>query len=412
MKAIGLIFLIVFSWQYSVAQDALLAIVGDQERKLALSGVRPISDEKLAAVRDKIFSQLNLHRIPQKYKTLLSATWKNLSSGGRILSMDADAQFKLDIPKEFCHEQKCHKLVAAYLPFVDAIVISTEAPEDELYAWIYHELVHAFQYTYRLPLDVITLVESGFVNKTDIIDTLKYFYESQANYYTLKITEDPEWLEYGRSGWSLAPGSYGKAILSLFSFGQSLRVGNSFMNDYLPLIDNLGWRQGHLHTSRGEQLTFHELIVMRNFGWSFNPSVNFDLEFHTDYSHAIEQAYFGKIPYLLAQDGADQKFFKKMHDAYYEKVLSPLIDEPRCAIALDEVQKSAALVGWLNLPDNTLSSCSVYANFSLYRKEFLELYLSNKNRFFDKGGEGGHGPGLQISPHLYQPQLIIKPPTD
>lgn len=419
MKVIKRLFLLVLFVAQSVwAAESVQDVVDQQINALNQSQAQPLPDEKIKKLGDEIFSKI-ISLVPESQFYYMVKTWERLTKNKRVLYLTDTVHSALDIPKRFCHDDKCYDLVAVYLPFVDVMLVSEKAPESELQYWVYHELVHAQQYTYRLPIDVLNVMnivdgvdKNITLKEVDAVDFLKYFYESQANYYVLRMSRNAEWLDYGKSGWSLMPAATLKATLAAATLGQSLRIGHSFFDNYIPSVDQKGWRQGHLHTSRGEMLEFHELIALRNLRWTFNPSVSFDMGFHKDYSQAIEHAYFGKTPFLLLADGGDQKVFKKMHDDYYNELIfarnNIVIGE--CRALFEKINSMAPFVAWSTLDISEISSCRIFKDFSQLRDRFVDLYMQNKNRFFDKGGEGAHGPALRISPNHYQPQLVIKPP--
>ena len=400
------------------ANEDIQDVVNHQINALNQSQAQPLSEEKLKILSAQIFGKI-MGLIPKNQYYYMYKTWERLTKNKRVLYLTDSLHETLDIPKQFCHDDKCYDLVAVYLPFVDAMLISDKAAESELQYWVYHELVHAQQYTYRFPLDVMNVMNivDGIdknikLKEEDAVDFLKYFYESQANYYVLRMSRNNEWLDYGKSGWSLMPAAMLKGTLAAATLGQSLRLGISFFDNYIPVIDQKHWRQGYLHTQRGEMLEFHELISLRNLRWTFNPSVSFDMGFHKDYSLAIEHAYFGKTPFLLLGDGGDQKVFKKMHDDYYDELIfaSSNIVVGECSVLFEKINSMAPFVAWITLDKSEISSCSRFDGFAQLRDRFIDLYMQNKNRFFDRGGEGAHGPALRISPNHYQTQLVIKPP--
>lgn len=425
MKALFISLLTIFTVGANAEDTALAAAqeISNQELLvLRASSPEPFTRSELETLGKKIFSNLregsSYVKWSQRFIFYLNKTWEGLVARGRILKMNSKMQGNLNIPKHFCH-QKCYDLVAVYLPFVDYLLISDTAKNEDLYLWLFHELVHSYQYTYRLPFDFFNILmatqeQNLKIREADIIDFLKYFYESQANYYTLRLGLDAEWIDYGKSGLSLVPVSFLKGLLAAGTGSLSLTIGNSNFNNWIPKIDNKQWGHGVLHTNQHEKLGFNELIILRKVSWFFNPSTNFDLDWHVDYSRAIESAYFGHLPFLLNEDGGDQIIFKNLHDTYYENIiLSTTIDSAECQLLLKEVRGSISpMLGWLTTDASSLEKCRPYRNFVYARDSFLKHYLSSDQRFFNAGGEGGNGPGLKISPQFIQPQLIVKPSRD
>lgn len=381
-----------------------------------------ISNEDVEKIWMKIGKYV-IEKTNKRYAKLLYRVWTDLVKKNRIRHFTNDIRNELNISKKFCsYENNCHDLVAVYLPLNHMILIDYSELNDEVITWIYHELVHAYQYTYRLPIDVAKIFEF-LIRDNEIkivpeqaIDFLKFYYEAQANWYTLRFSQNQLWLDSGESSWTLLPTSFVKALIALPTGGATIMAGKTFFDPFFPKIDRIEKStRGYLHVWRGEQLNFHELLILRNASHFFNTGVNIDLSFHYNFSRKIESAYFGSLPFLMQDDGGDQKLFVEMHDFYYETFLERLsstFDECENLFA-KVMSENAPLLQWLSIDSDYLKTCPIVdlTIFGSSRNLFADFYAQgSRGRFFHAGGEGSGGPTLKINPLLHlHPQLIVQP---
>ncbi len=354
------------------------------------------------------------------YPRLMYMVWHDLVSEDRIRRLTPEVRAELKVPEKHCIKgHGCHSLVAFYLPMSHLIFVDYEKLNDDVISWVYHEIVHAYQYTYRFPRDLIDIVNAAADSKlkyNEIIDYLKFYYESQANWYTLQFTRNEKWLDSGETAFLLAPTSFLKSLLVIPTLGVMLRWSKVEFENFVPKPDQIPGHQGYFQLQQGEQLKFRELLVLRNVFQLFNIGVNFDFDFHKRFSQRIEEAYFGELAFLRQKDGGDQLIFKDLHDQYYSEIFfSVAIKMKKCDVAIDQILSGVSpLLNWLTGKIDRGDCLVRFWNLTTkpeLQKSYEKIYVEgSQGRFFHAGGEGSGGPALLIEPSLFMhPQLLVDP---
>ncbi|MEK6705022.1 MAG: hypothetical protein AAB116_17070 [Candidatus Poribacteria bacterium] len=96
-------------------------------------------------------------------------------------------------------QKKCNKLYGIYLPALDIMLIDPSLKGDDLVFNLFHEIVHAYQFRYRYPLDVGYWDLLNFkreVSQQQRISVLRLFYEAEAHWYLLTLGASKAWYGY------------------------------------------------------------------------------------------------------------------------------------------------------------------------------------------------------------------------
>lgn len=352
------------------------------------------------------------------FKTLIYDAWKYLLTQGKVRKLTPELRAQLDIPRVHCPSKtsnRCSELVAIYLPLSNYLLVDCAAVNEETRSWFFHELVHAVQYTYRFPLDMELLNKySQFespsgqkIPENKLIDYLSFYYETQANWYTLRLTEDADWMKERQSGITSGTIATSKILLGLVTMTTSFHIFKSLFEGLLPDIDQEP-NSNELHL-RG--INLHEMLVIKKY-YAINPGIHFDFGFLEKYTRAIEHAYFGDLDFLYQLNNGDQKIFRDLHNRFYSefgKKTSAVLEE--CGSLLATIKQGSPLLNWLTLPDELFNSCRTYQlpSYIHQRQKFIEfLKADREGAFYHAGTKGGGGPGLKVSPFIH-PQLLVIP---
>ena len=364
---------------------------------------------------DKIEFNVRFNRQDRGFRHLIYVTWKKLLSENKVRRLTLALREKLDIPRVQCAiANRCSELVAVYLPQSNFLLVDFEAVNTDNAPWFFHELVHAVQYTYRFPLDIEILYEYSQKGSPDgvkikqeqLVDYLRFFYEAQANWYTLRLEQDRDWMNQRQSGYISGTIAATKIVLGLFTMTISFHLFKELFEGLLPEID----QQPDSRQLKMRGIDLFEMIMIKKF-YAINPGIHFDFGFLEKYTRAIERAYFGELDFLYQDNNGDQKIYRDLHNKFYGVFgdRTPGLLE-RCGKTFEALQNGSPYLNWLTLPAEQLS-CGPYTNssFLLNREAIAEIFLtSEKSGSYQGGTKGGGGPALKISPYI-QPQLIVLP---
>ncbi len=359
-------------------------------------------------------------------KARLQSLLLKMQETGRIRLMTPETEAALGIDKYLCRDtQPCKEIRAFYVPLTHHIVLRKSLDDQQMVDSLYHELVHAAQFTYRFPLDIKTL-STLKIPSDELLDFIDFYYESQANYRTLRLSQPQEWESLFRSSET----SYiGASVLTTIVCPFCLAVTTVHRGysrykalSYLPEIDinsEPGW---HKPTGGKESaLYLSELLLLKDSDSTPFTGTGWDTQFHQRFGKAIERTYFGKLPFLFQNDRKDQEAYKALHDAYYKNigVNNELELDPRCSSLIEQAQQkdTSPLVSWLTLPQSDIESCKAFNSPGTlgYRDVFISELLrkiENQNSPFIviRPGSEGTKPNLKVTPSLrVLPQLRVSP---
>lgn len=335
------------------------------------------------------------------FRKLVYSVWKQFLAENRIKRLTPGLRAKLSLDKSYCSTPThCNELMAAYLPLSNFILVDFDKVDLKSATWFYHELVHAVQYIYRLPLDLNLLL--GRVPKEELVDYLRFYYESQANWYTMRLRKNSDWKIVEQGAISSGLEAAAKVAFGLPTAGVTSKIARESFNELLPIIDQMSGSQ-----LNRQLFELKELPVIKTYH-SFNPGIHVDLGFFKSFVRSIEKAYFGNLVFLYKDDNEDQKIYRDLHNQFYKFFASNELIKT-CDSAFKKVSADSPLLTWLRADESQLR-CGPYQSLSFWqsRGELLNLFVTNRSQFFHAGTKGGGGPGLVISP-LVQPQLRILP---
>ncbi len=379
------------------------------------------TNDQLDRVWTKIAELAQKKNLSGREYWMMDYVWKSLRQQNKIRRLSKRLRDDLNIPEEYCStKDTCSKLKAVYLPLNNMILVDFGSMDQVDILKFYHELVHAIQYTFRLPLDLQTLYENSKkkdgISASRIVDLLRFLYEAQANWYTIRISDDERWSSGIKSLLVLTPAAIVKVFFAMMTATATVRVGQEQLTDWLPEFDipNEG-KYLHFKSSKAIEI-FHEPIIVNHIFNLFNPGVNIDIDVHVLFSKIVERAYFGELNFIRQDNGSDQTAFVEMNNNFHNKVLSP-----RDLIGCDSLLRNVAmsdspLLQWLTLPRDAFIGCASYTEDRFFKnREVITKLVTDprKWRFYHKGTEGGHGPSLNIDPQGTEgghgPSLEIHP---
>jgi hypothetical protein len=357
----------------------------------------------------------------------------------KVLTPEIKAKLALD-GLTCRYEGHCTKVDGLYLPVNHIIFIDTSMSDDDLMRVFLHELIHAYQFTYRLPIDIATmseLVQQGKIKSEEVNLYLDYFYESQANWKGLQFSTPLQWLlkvekqidqklQVGVSRLLVSSGVAASTVFigtgttagvgaAVYGLGWLFQIayGNATANRLLP---DLAKSQSLLTINNTPQdkltaaLLLPELVPIDDTMTRYNGFAAYNFDFHRDYGAAVQKYYFGKDRFLFKNDRNDLEIYNELHNHYYKRIglNSMLESEPACRKLLLKVRDSkiSPLVTWLTLPKAELESCSAYRDLGSDdgRERYLDDLLNPQNQKdpFHTGFPGTEGsrPGLTILPQL------------
>ncbi len=371
----------------------------------------------------------------------IAALISDMMSKGKFRVLTDGTRKRLHLDRFLCRTpEHCTTIAGFYLPLTGHLFLDTSLPWPEQLGAFVHELYHAYQFTYRLPLDLGVLFEDvheGTIKKSDLGEYLDFFYEAQANWKGLHTYPDPLWVPYETDPKALAEKykKLGKSPPGQGFLGAIL--GHYRIQKYLPkmertsLLGSSAWGQGPSAISMSI-LEFTELVCAKdvdpNIDWD-----NYDFPFFAKYCSSVERTYFGKLPFLFQNNRDDLAIFNSLHDNYFDKIggndrVGPDADDIRghfshlnkkCVALLEKIRaaETSPMVAWLSLSKAEMGSCPAYsgslseADSSDFIRSILTPYdpASPFSLIMLTGGEGG-SPGLKLQPSLgILPQLKVLP---
>jgi hypothetical protein len=339
-----------------------------------------------------------------------------MQESGQIRLMTPEAEATLGLDRYLCSEGKrCKELRSFYLPLTHHIVLKKSLSEDLLVDSLFHELIHAEQFAYRFPLDIKTLSTLN-IPRNDLLSFLDYYYESQANYRTLRLSQPKEWEPIFRA--SESQFTLGVAVTSVICIPciAALTFGRMYSNhqalSYLPKID-MNSEPGWYKPTGGKESALYltELLLLKDSDQTPLTGTGWDTHFHQRFGKAIERTYFDELRFLFQNNRKDQEAYKALHDAYYEKIgtRDDIDTNPACGSLLEKTQsaETSPLVSWLSLPLSEIESCQAFQGpgkldyRSVYLQELLRMKEGESSPFIIiRPGSEGTRPDLRILPQL------------
>ncbi|MCK5072423.1 MAG: hypothetical protein KAQ98_03290 [Bacteriovoracaceae bacterium] len=357
---------------------------------------------------------------------LITSTFNNLLERNRIFYINEELLNYLGIKNYLCKNKKkndqCKKMNAFYIPHIHSIFIDKNLPDNQFSISLMHEIIHAFQYEYRFPLDISKIIEltekkndNGLprIKKGDELDYLSFYYEAQANWYQLVLSQADIWLDETTKTSYI--GTWVKAWIDCFSLTLLGRLGNKKYNKYLPEIDHSS--RGHLYWGTKNSAFFlSELAIFKNTSTLLNFSTNLDFKFHKKFAKALEYTYFDNLNFLFQKNNGDQLNFKLLTDIFYSRIVHSAASEfNNCQELLNEVRFRgiSPFMQWLKLSTKEYPECKIY-NKTMTKnhvEKIIYLFQNDKDspfRIFP--GSEGTRLELEIIPSLYfHPQFDIVP---
>lgn len=263
----------------------------------------------------------------------------------------------------------CKNLRAFYLPLSGKIFINRFAVKEELARSLFHELFHAFQYSFRFPLDLTVLAEK--ISPSDMkqeyyFDFLNYYYESQANWQAMRFKMDPRWEHLFAE-----PKTIGTKVLVpviLYSWAGAIYVLgkagiNLILDSFLPKVDRvlMTGDSSFVLEKYDAALLLNELSIQNQ---KAIPYVSiWDPEFHYRLARSIEKAYYGELSFLFQSNFPDHRIFNSFHNNYYQRIgLVEIEKDAGCENLISSMLTSSdsPLVFWINLPKEEFAKCPAY----------------------------------------------------
>lgn len=307
----------------------------------------------------------------------------------RIHLLTPEIREKLPLNSTFCPSpQSCRDVRAFYLPLPGLLFLDSSLSQMEMVYSLFHEILHVYQFTYRFPLDLMMasiLVDQGKLAPEQAYDFLSYYYETQANWQTLRMNTHPAWrtkFQFEFKGRAGSMDSIIQSALIILTHGGSLLVQgavNKNMSRTLPDIDRLKFSGNPLgrYTNASEAaLDFHELHLQNKL--SFSGITPWDSNFHRAYAKAVEKTYFGKLDFIFQNNIPDYQLFNPLHNQYYKALGTKDIEkeDAGCEALLSRALSSepSPLAFWLSLPAQEFQQCSAYSAVGEYLQK---LQLEN-----------------------------------
>lgn len=372
--------------------------------------------------------------IPVLLEERFERIFHQLLQSGKLRYLTSQSKENLGISQYLCKEaksEKCKEMRAFYLPLTGHVYIDKDLPKEAQARALFHELLHAYQFTYRYPLDIAKLdafSKTGEIAKDQVRKFLDYYYESQANWQTMKAAPEAPWESHYKDPVEKEKATVGGAIcLTVLApiCGPIMLltgpVSSMYMNGYLPDVAKFPLSQAPGFERKHAALDQPELIPLENTNINFGLGGNIDLDFHRKFGKAVEKTYFGNIPFLFRKTSEDLLITNSLHNQYYERLgLSKTVDtDPSCQKLLEKIYRSntSPMVEWLTIPQEQLQSCSVYKDISntLDRNDFAKRqleHIDHDSPFILSTNMGGEGstPDLRVVPEIpILPQLVVSP---
>lgn len=210
------------------------------------------------------------------------------------------------------------KTYGFYIPSTHQIYIDPEVGNERCPAVLLHELIHAFQYSVRLPYDInliLKLVEAGEIvvsNPTMLLDLLSTYYEVQAHYYTMMISPNPSWMNYLQS-FEIEKEKLG-AARSALSMPAGL-ISNIFKRRGNRQNPEQVYRPHRSHCGQNSELgillTLCELYFSDNLKWVKYPA-NAEYRIHKHIAEKVNASY----GFSFGPNDRNQKIFTALHNQF------------------------------------------------------------------------------------------------
>lgn len=376
------------------------------------------------------------------FSVLFEQTAKTMLSSNRIYYINDELINHYNLDKYLCNpelncakKKECKKLKAFYVPLVDAIFVNPDLTEVQFEQALFHEILHAYQYRYRFPLDMAALIKAAkdpeaHIKQEQILNYLSLIYESESAWYEIQANLPQNWAKELRSyNRPLAVVNKLRLALtsSLWHWGQLLVPGEtasqpglqSFI-DILPDVDKLSSSGPDMSSvysnNEPNALYFHEQILYK-FPDYTNLIGNIDIHFHKKLADSLECTYYGKLDFLFETIDGNQKVIKTAHNLYYDKILTSSFVSG-CAKELEKLfeKNGSPFVTWLTQPYENLGAICPGLNEYLtpeLQSEIANIYFStplSPFKLITPGVEGGSGGLDLISPSLqFHPQFELHP---
>jgi hypothetical protein len=432
------------------ASQSIEDLARDKQAEIVAAGAETVPREKIEALWNKIKQLWDLTYLPLRVREYgsdpsemlrirLNGIVYDLIERGAFKVLTPEIKNKLQLSDLTCkYEGHCTSLDGLYLPLNNIIFLDTSLGKVDLERVFLHELIHAYQFTYRLPIDIATLntlAQHGKVKSEEVNLYLDYYYEAQANWKGMQYSLPHAWLpevEKGDTDHRLRKGFFSNLALMfgpvfvIPSGPLAIVVGGASVI-LVPLYDNVVTDRLLPNVAQsGKFLTFEK---------KYAPADNFDavlmlpelipisdslskaaafhvynFNFHKEYGDAIQKYYFGSNGLLFRNDRDDLKIYNELHNEYYKRIgLNYMLEsDSACRALLIKLREStySPLVTWLTLPKAEMEACPAYRGLGDNdgRAEYLDQLLNPQNGKdpFHSGlpGTEGSRPGLTILPQL------------
>lgn len=347
---------------------------------------------------DKYVSNKKIVRI---FLNRLSEIFKQLKTNHRIAFYRMEEnplQNASDFNLNCQNSDQCQSTKAFYLPLSNMIYIKEGPAKKDLAQALFHELIHAYQFIYRLPLDLLStieLIEGGSLRPENAYEFLLYFYESQANYYSMRLAIPPAWKDIVSKQRMVLDTGTSVFVAYVFPWlaavhGISKDLLNKKIAKALPDVDKFRFLNDISAQYNGVKgsLLPNELSIQAHstipFTSQWNPG------FHWHISRAIERVYFGKRDSIFREGMPSSAGFNHLHNQYYKNIgLNEFFDEnPDCTKLVNGAQTSASpTLYWMLIDSNDFTTCPAFESISNYFSKkkvtnFTELFspvLSSNN---------------------------------
>lgn len=409
-----------------------LSVPEQAAASMALAASSRLSGERHAKIKAEFSLRLGrsdsessmFTRIGQSEKT---ASERVLKLFDRMVSEDritilADSEFDaLLVGAKLCESVRCETMKGFYLPSSHQIFIRDTTDERSFARALYHELYHAYQFLYRLPVDagsLLSAAKSGLLQKQDIATYLDFFYEAQANWKTMRVYPDSNWKKEFRNSTT----AHIKTIALFFAGGGFAHLllkdtYNAQTNKFLPRSLQIDPTLKYSPMGPAAALVLPELIAVDKTKTGLNLTGNLDFSFHARYARAIEKSYFGDLPFLFAKSRDDLRIFNYLHDRFTLVIGSYPVDEDLpCVKLLELVQTSRSpLIGWSKVAQADVAKCEIYGLVTeeADRHDFLSLMNLQKseespfNLLFEANESDPRAPVKAPILPLAKPPLVV-----
>jgi hypothetical protein len=354
---------------------------------------------------------------------------EDLGRRGNIRVLTPELKAKLE--KQYCQPPKpCSKIHGFYLPLTHHLFIDPTVPPEGAAAMLEHELRHAYQFTYRFPIDLALLSkfsEEGKIKLNDLDDYLNYFYESQATWKGGQVWLSPKWYPY--VDMTRPPLNVWKDLKSTFAATADgrFKINRDFqaeqVNPYLPIVSRFGTQRRitGLYPAGANALTRPELVISSSAEKETAQNYRYLIDFKFLHRFATRIAETYRLKKLVENNQDNREIYNSLHNNSYRRLIAgnELDLNPSCQNVIKKIQdkSSSPMVEWLSMSQTELESCPSYSHpggekvRADYEKRFLERHAPDSpfSTLLRDGGGGTH-PGLDIIPGMVVlPQMEVTP---